>query len=368
MNAAAFAAISKREACHYVGPINPAASSLHKGWSKVRRVAGLRGSFFFFSELRLRRIAIEVHSQCQTDARLDFFHGFTPWIKTRPERPYIAWSDCTFHDYVEIFHRREEYHSDDLERIERSESDWLRNADRVLFTSDWAVQRAVRHYGLDPTHVGNVGIFGELEMPTRDVYAGRKEFVFVSTNFEAKGGRIVLEAFREVRKHHQDATLVIIGERPSDVTAEAGVTFAGFLRKEVFDEYTRFLRSLAGARALVSATSSDICPLQFIEASYVGCPVISARRFAIPEIVEDGRTGLLLDKLESTAVASAMQWMLEHPVEYQQMRKAAWEKARVYYSKSKFEERLHNFVAALSAKRHASTKRVMTGEPKLSFQ
>ena len=70
---------------------------------------------------------------------------------------------------------------------------------------------------------------------------------------------MVLEAFREVRKHHQVATLVVIGDRPSDVTAEAGVTFAGFLRKEVFDEYTRFLENLAGARTLVSATSSDNC-------------------------------------------------------------------------------------------------------------
>jgi hypothetical protein len=68
--------------------------------------------------------------------------------------------------------------------------------------------------------------------------------------------------------------------------------------------------------------------------------IISARTFAVPEIVEDGRTGLLLDLLDSTAVASAMQWMLERPVEYEQMRKAAWEKARVQYPKSKFEERV----------------------------
>jgi hypothetical protein len=47
--------------------------------------------------------------------------------------------------------------------------------------------RAVRDYGLDPTRVGSVGIFGELEMPTRDAYDGSKEFVSVSTNFEAKG-------------------------------------------------------------------------------------------------------------------------------------------------------------------------------------
>jgi glycosyltransferase involved in cell wall biosynthesis len=80
--------------------------------------------------------------------------------------------------------------------------------------------------------------------------------------------------------------------------------------------------------------------LQFIEAGYVGCPVISARKFAIPEVVDDGRTGLLLDHLHSSTVASAMHWMLEHPTEYKQMRKAAWEKAHGQHSRAQFEKRL----------------------------
>jgi glycosyltransferase involved in cell wall biosynthesis len=340
MNAAAFAAISKWEPCNYVGPINPPALSWQKAWSKLRRVAGAHGSFFFFSERRLKKIADEVHSRCQPDARLDFFHGFTPWIRTRPERPYAALSDCTFRDYVDIFHHREEFDRDDLERIEEAEAAWLRSASRVLFTSDWAAQRGVRNYALDTNRLGTIGIFGELEVRPCDAYAGNKEFVFVSTNFEAKGGKVVLEAFREVRKRNADATLVVIGDRPSDATSEPGITFTGFLRKESADEYQRFLQILAGARALVSATSSDICPLLFIEAGYVGCPVISARNFAIPEIVDDGCTGLLLDHLHSSTLASAMHWMLEHPGQYQQMRKAAWEKARREHSRQQFEQRL----------------------------
>jgi glycosyltransferase involved in cell wall biosynthesis len=306
----------------------------------------MHGSFFFFSELRLRKIADEVHARRRPDAQLDFFHGFTPWILSRPGRSYIAWGDCTFHDYVNIFHRREEFDGQDVKRIEQAESGWLRNAHRVLFTSNWAVQRAVRDYGLDPRRVSSVGIFGELDMPSRDAYTGGNEFAFVSTNFEAKGGRMVLKAFRDVRKHHPEATLVVIGDRPSGATAEAGVSFTGYLRKEVPDEYRRFQQILGGARALVGATSSDICPLQCIEAGYVGCPVIMARKFAIPEIVDDGRTGLLLDPVDSRNVGSAMQWMLEHPGEYERMRLAAWNKARGQYSRARFEERLQACVEA----------------------
>jgi len=340
LRSGAFSAISKREPSHYVGPINPPAAGWQKAWSKLRRVAGAQGSFFFFSERRLKKIANEVQSRCRADARLDFFHGFTPWIATRPEHPYIAWSDCTFRDYIDIFHRREQFEYDDLVRIERAEAAWLKNARRLLFTSQWAAERAVRDYSLDANRVASVGIFGEIEMPARDNYAGDKEFAFVSTNFETKGGQIVLAAFRKLRKGHSDALLTIIGDRPSDAAQEAGMSFTGFLRKEIPEEYQRFQQILGRVRALVNASTSDTCPVLLIEAGYVGCPVISTRKFAIPEIIEDGSTGLLLDDSSPSAVANAMNWMLEHENEYKRMREAAWTKARVRHSRKQFEERL----------------------------
>jgi glycosyltransferase involved in cell wall biosynthesis len=345
MNAAAFSAINKREPTHYVGPVNPPVSTGQKAWSKLRRVAGSQGSFFFFSERRLQKIAGEVHSKSKAEARLDFFHGFTPWIATRPRHPYIAWSDCTFRDYVEVYHRREQFLRGDLEQIEHAEAEWLKRADRVLFTSNWAVERAVRDYSLDAGRVASVGIFGEIEMPTRDAYAGRKEFAFVSTNFEAKGGRVVLAAFRELKKLHPDASLVIVGDHPPREAFEPGVRTTGFLRKEVPEEYRRFREILAGARAIVSATSSDICPLLFVEAGYFGCPVISARRFAIPEIVDNESTGFLLDgSSDPITLAGVMSRVLERTDEYRQMRAAAWLKARRQHSREGFEERLCSYL------------------------
>ncbi len=357
MNVAAYSAVSSLEPSCYVGPINPPVILVQKALSKFRRVAGARGSFFFFSERRLKKIVDEVHAQCRADARLDFFHGFTPWILTKPQRPYMAWSDCTFRDYIDIFHRREQFSADDLQRIEQAEAAWLKDARYVLFTSSWATKRAISHYALDASRVGSVGTFGEIEMPPLDAYDGGEEFAFVSTNFRAKGGPIVLSAFREVRKVHPGASLIIVGDAPSNLGAEPGVSFAGFLRKEIPGEYQRLLQILGRARALVHPTRSDIAPLLLVEAGYLGCPVISSRKFGIPELVEDGRAGLLLDDpSEPAMVASAMQWMLEHTDEYRKMREAAWSKARELHSKRKFEERLLAFVRESAAVERMATQ------------
>jgi glycosyltransferase involved in cell wall biosynthesis len=341
MSAAAFEALSKAYRVHYAGPINPPIIGWQKALSKFLRLAGAQGDFFFFSERRLKAVAREVCDRCLAEARLDFFHGFTPWILTKPPRPYIAWGDCTFHDYINIYHNCEKFRKDDIKRIERAEAIWLANARQIIFTSDWAGEAAVNHYGLDASRLSSVGIFGESEMPEPDIYTGGKEFVFASTNFEAKGGRLVISAFREVRKRHPDMLLTIIGDQPGDLIAEPGVNFVGFLRKEVPEEHTRLQQILGRARALVHPTKSDISPLLIIEAGYCGCPVISSRKFAISELVDDRVSGLLLDDSSRVHVlGDALNWILEHEDEYQQMRQAAWIKARGQHSKRKFENRL----------------------------
>jgi len=345
MSAAACAALRRRGPVHYVGPVDPPPVLWQKVVSKAMRVAGAPGDFFFFSDQRLDAIAKAVEAGCARDAALDFFHGFTPWIRTCPARPYVAWSDCTFADYIRIYHDRARFRCADIERIERAEADWLRSARAVLFTTDWAAARGIAHYGLDPSRVRTVGLFGEIDAPARDAYAGGRGFVFVSTHFTAKGGRVVLAALRDVRRDHPDVTLGVVGDCPPELAGEPGVRAHGYLRKEVSAEAHAFTALLAAARAFVNATTSDIGPLSIVEAALVGTPAISSRRFAIPELVDDGRTGWLVDDpARPDLVAAAMRAMLADDARYARMRAAAWAKAHAQFTKPRFEARLGGFV------------------------
>ena len=347
MNAAASDIVAKYDTVRYVGPVNPPALVWQKALSKLRRVSGIVGDFFQYSERRLAQIAREVDARSAPEAHLDFFHGFTPWILTRPMRPYLAWSDCTFRDYIDIYHRRGDFCADDLQRIEQAEAAWMKGARRTAFTSAWAANRAVQAYGLNGNRISVVGIFGETESPERDAYAGAKQFAFVSTNFEAKGGLVVLSAFRKVRESHSDATLVIVGDQPPYAKSEPGVLMTGFLRKEDPEQNQRYRQILAHSRAIVHPTKSDIAPLLIIEAGYFGLPVISSRRFAIPELVDDERTGILLDNASDVyAVVDAMIAMLGSETRYRALRGAAWMKARDHHSKAAFERRFLAFLAA----------------------
>jgi glycosyltransferase involved in cell wall biosynthesis len=202
----------------------------------------------------------------------------------------------------------------------------------------------VSHYGLDASRVRVVGNFGEIKTPATDGYADGKQFVFVSTDFAAKGGPTVISAFRQLRQRRADVSLVIIGAHPTNGAKEPGVSIAGYLRKEVPAEYAAFCEILSAARCLVHPTRSDISPLIIIEAAYFGCPAIASNRFAIPELVDHGATGILLDDLSVSGVADAMTWILENESRYRQMRMNARAKATRCYSKSAFEAELHRLV------------------------
>ena len=129
-----------------------------------------------------------------------------------------------------------------------------------------------------------------------------------------------------------------------------GVAYAGFLRKDVPAELSRFRAILSSSVAMVHPTQADISPLLLVEAAQFGCPAIAPRAFAIPGLVEHQRTGLLIDAPPTApAVAAAMAWMLEHAQDYAEMRAAAWRRARARHARARFEARLLAQVDAVLA-------------------
>ena len=60
-----------------------------------------------------------------------------------------------------------------------------------------------------------------------------------------------------------------------------------------------------------------------LEALAHGLPVIASRIGSLPEMIEDGKTGLLFEAGNATDLAQKMRWVGEHPDEAQRMGQAA---------------------------------------------
>lgn len=350
-NAAMFASLSRHFALRYVGPIDPPPDLRAKVGSKIRRSLGVPGSFQLFSDRRLAAIAEDVGRTIDPSANLSFFHGSTPWIAYSSPLPFACYLDVCFATYVSVYHQRAEFDRADVARIESMEAAWLRRASRVFFSSAWGLEQAARAYALDESTLSVAGMGGHVLIPGADAYTGGRDFVFIALDFESKGGRVCVEAFERVRREIPEASLRIIGARPPEnVLGIPGMVYEGRLDKSIPAELHRLQSILGSAFALIHPTVRDATPQVIVEAQYSGCPVIAPRGFGIPEMVEDGVTGYLVDPPPRAAdVAERMLMLCRDHAVYARMRKECRARSLEHFTWEHVGDRIAGELAPVAA-------------------
>ena len=124
-----------------------------------------------------------------------------------------------------------------------------------------------------------------------------------------KGTDVLLAAWRALRPSLPDARLVLVGDgslRPlvdeavADPTLDGTVALTGRLPREAV------AHELDAATLLVLPSRSEGLPLVLLEAMARARPVVATRVGGIPELVEDGVTGLLVPPADADALADAL--------------------------------------------------------------
>lgn len=326
VNFATYHQLSKFFKVEKFEPINPPQDFQAKIKSKIRQWFNIPGNYHFFSEKRLKAINSEYLFQMQMfDPDILFFHGFTPWIKTNPSIPYFCFNDACFATYVSIYNDKKRFANLDLQRIYQQEAKWLSNAQKVFFRSQWALEETRKLYNISGDNFLNIGLGGFIEIPESDIFNGEQNFLFISKEFEAKGGRVAFDAFKKVKKEFHNVKLWIVGEKPpNSILSELGVYYKGYFNKENPKEVESLKSIFSQSFSLVHPTLKDTNTLVITELAYFGCPAISSNLFAIPEYLQDKQSGLLLNNPKDVnELAEKMMFLLRNPIDYLKYRKKA---------------------------------------------
>lgn len=189
-------------------------------------------------------------------------------------------------------------------------SDWSR--ERLRATCPDSADKIVRVYnGVDPA-----------EFPEQAEFAPRPRARIVSVGrlIEFKGHHHLVDACGELRRRGRDFECVIVGEGPWRERLEAqiraqqleGVVQLAGLRSQ--EEVKRLLLE-ADVFALGSIVDSigacDVLPTVILEAMACGLPVVSTTLAGVPELVEDGATGLLAAPGDALGLAAALERVLD---------------------------------------------------------
>ena len=162
--------------------------------------------------------------------------------------------------------------------------------------------------GVDVTGYGlNVRARADIR---RELGIESDQFVFVTLgrlDIATKGYDILLQAFRQMCQQHQNAVLIFIGDGPDKGKLMNMTRSLGIVRQ------VKFIGFKENPAAYLSAGDAYVCSsviegfgLAVAEAMLCGLPVIATRVGAIPEMVEHGISGLLVEPNDAAAIAAAL--------------------------------------------------------------
>jgi len=117
--------------------------------------------------------------------------------------------------------------------------------------------------------------------------------------------------------------------------APANFTFVGRLGPAPLADFYRACRVV-----VLPSVCYESFPLVLVEAALYGKPVVCSRIGGLPEIVEDGVTGLLFEPGNADDLAEKVRALLDRPADCRRMGLAAREKALSEYSPEKYYDRL----------------------------
>ncbi|MBI1734981.1 MAG: glycosyltransferase family 4 protein [Candidatus Rokubacteria bacterium] len=190
-----------------------------------------------------------------------------------------------------------------------------RRADLVVAPSRYAAETAARLYGLAavprvvPEPIDLAGWRARLAAAPR--HATRPPTVLaVARMYPRKRLADLLEAARQLASRIPDLEVRIVGKGPDDES------LLGLHARLGLGGRVRFLGDVSARELAVEYVNADVFCLPtvqesfgivFAEAMAAGLPVVACRAAAVPEVVDDGRTGVLVTPRRPDELAAAIE-------------------------------------------------------------
>ncbi len=196
-------------------------------------------------------------------------------------------------------------------------------------------------------------VAGQLWVPARRLDVVRNGIALAGGCASAAGS---MERFRLVAvgnlypvKNHAELVRIVARLRARGVPAEVDVLGRGSEEAQVRQEIARFGledcvrlqgfrsdvdRFLAAAQVFVSTSISEQMPVSFLEAMARDLPVVASSVGGVPEIIEDGRDGLLYASGDEAAAAAHLEALWRDPALRTQLGRSARRKVETSYATS----------------------------------
>lgn len=234
---------------------------------------------------------------------------------------------------------------------------------RVIAVSG-AVARSLQARGLSRSRIdvvlnGTIGSARHRGRSREPLPLAHPNIVFVGGQHPRKGVPDLLEAFGTVHQACPEARLYIVGDGPFLDVYREKVAASGHSNVVSFPgAQDNPVPWMTAADIFVLPSHADPAPLVLSEAREAGCAVVATAVDGIPELLEDGKAGILVPAKDPAKLAEALLSLLQNPAEL-----AAWrERSQVNIENMTIDRVARQTLAVYEAA--ASRKRRRSGTPK----
>jgi len=223
---------------------------------------------------------------------------------------------------------------------------FARRADRLIAISD-AVRRFLERAGHDPAKLVTVH-YGLDELPAArsdptpaeaGIPAGAPLVVAVGRLIEQKDHATLLRAFARVHGELPDARLAILGGGPLEGETRALADELGLAGAVALPGRTEIRDWLERADVFAHSSRWEGFGIVLLEAMLAGLPVVATRVSAVPEVVAEGETGLLVEPGDDAALGRALALLVAEPPRARSLGEAGRARARSEFSVARMTER-----------------------------
>ncbi len=192
-------------------------------------------------------------------------------------------------------------------------------------------------------------------MSVQAVIGEKPRLLFLSNLLEEKGVIVLLDALEILKQNGCDFVCNFVGGETNEINAQR---FHEEVERRGLDDFAIYLGKKYGAEKNRIFEESDIfvfptyyrneCfPLVLLEAMEHGLPCISTNEGGICSIIEDGKTGFVVEKRRSEMLAEKIMFLMQHPDMKKAMGVAARKKFEEKFTLERFEQGLKSILGEL---------------------
>ena len=115
------------------------------------------------------------------------------------------------------------------------------------------------------------------------------------------------------------------------------------------------------AEGTIAVLGGEGLPRAIVEAMYVGKASVASRLAGVPEMIEDGKSGLIVSPGSATELAEALAFLLSNPGERAQMGREAAARAKLLFSSDRLADGVTEVYRDLLARRSGSLRGKILG-------